>query len=496
MTRSAPTPESLARKGGKRRSRSRERGMALVLVLGTLTIMTVMLADFQDETSAELGSALATRDALRAEYAARSGINLARLLIAAEPSIRKQLAPILMLMGGGMAPPQIPVWEFADQVLGAFNDPKGAQKFASLASVDMEQGKNLGLEGAGFDVSIIDEDSKINLNSAARDALSQARISMAILGLTGSPQYDPLFSGRDGDGQYSDRQATCSALIDWVDGNQDASACDPFSGAAPNTGAEDSFYQMLDPPYYRKNAPFDSLEEVHMVRGVSDDFWQNFIDPDPDDPKKRNVTVWGQGKVNVNTANAQTLLALVCGDPLPPAKVCTDIMEQAKFLGLVHMIRTFASGAPIFSSPKGFVNTLKQQSPIGFFLKAIGLDPILFAHEGDVMKTVTAESKVFSIVSKGHVTAGQRSARTRVYAVVDFRGAPPPPDAMAILAMAGALQGANGALPQQLPTGAAGMPGTTPMGPSLTGGMPLDNDGYPALLAPSPAGRIVYFRID
>src|SRR5262245_35989302 len=110
--------------GRKLRVRRKRRGLALIMVLGALTVLTVLLADFQDETSAELGSALSARDALRAEYAARSAANLGRLLIASEPTIRKALAPLLMLIGGG-APPQIPVWEFADQVLGAFNDPSG-----------------------------------------------------------------------------------------------------------------------------------------------------------------------------------------------------------------------------------------------------------------------------------------------------------------------------------------------------------------------------------
>lgn len=476
-----------------RRKRRRQRGMALMLVLSTLTIMTIMLADFQDETAAELGSALSTRDALRAEFAARSGLNLARLLIAAEPSIRKQLAPMLMLMGGGMAPPQIPVWEFADQVLGAFNDAEGARRFAALATVEMDRGKHLGLEGAAFDVDIVDEDAKVNINSASRDALSQNRIAMALLGLTGSPQYDPLFSGRDGDGQYSDRHAVCAAMIDWVDANQDASACDPLSGSVPNAGSEDSFYQLLDPPYYRKNAPFDSLDELHLVRGISDDYWSTFVEPDPNDPKKRNLTVWGQGKINVNTANPMTLLGIICADPLPPAKVCNDMVEQGKFLALARMIQTFGAGAPIFASPSAFVATLKQTSPIGFFLKTLGLDPILFAHEGEVMKNLTAESKAFSIYSKGFVRSGERAARTRIHAVVDFRGAPPPFDASALMALDQALKASGNAQNQPPPT----PPPAAPSGTGAPGATsPFDPNGLAGFLLPSPGGRVVYFRID
>ena len=71
-----------------RRLRRRRRGMALILVLAALTVLTVMLTEIQDESSAEFGSSLAARDAVVAEYAAKSAVNLSRLLIAAEPTIR------------------------------------------------------------------------------------------------------------------------------------------------------------------------------------------------------------------------------------------------------------------------------------------------------------------------------------------------------------------------------------------------------------------------
>lgn len=318
-----PPCASARRTRSRVRARRGKRGVAVVLVLGALTILTVMLTDFQDEASAELGSALSARDSLKAEYAARSAIQLSRLLIASEPTIRKALGPILMLMGGGSAP-QIPVWEFADQVLGAFNDVEGQAKFSALASVSLEKGKKLGMEGAGFEIDILDEDSKINLNSASRDSLTQTRVAAELLGLMSAQQYEPLFTGRDGDGQYSDRMTICGAILDFIDFNQELATCDLRGVLGPSTGVEDSFYQLLDPPYLRKNAPLDSMEELRMVRGISDDYWSTFIDPDPDNPRKRTVTVWGQGKINVNSANAQTLLALVCGSTSPPAKVCTD----------------------------------------------------------------------------------------------------------------------------------------------------------------------------
>ena len=151
----------------------------------------------------------AARDALVAEYAAKSAVNLSRLLIAAEPTIRRSLTLVFALVGG---PRQIPAWAYADRILGAFNDQDGADSFAALAGVDPKLGKNLGFKGGGFELTIVDEDSKINFNVAARgDAFSQTRLAAQVTGLIGPPQYSPMFEGRDADEQYSVVIATASA---------------------------------------------------------------------------------------------------------------------------------------------------------------------------------------------------------------------------------------------------------------------------------------------
>ena len=69
----------------RRPKRADQRGVALVMTLGAITVLTVFLTELQDQTASELSAALSERDALRAEYYARSAVNLARLLIAIEP---------------------------------------------------------------------------------------------------------------------------------------------------------------------------------------------------------------------------------------------------------------------------------------------------------------------------------------------------------------------------------------------------------------------------
>lgn len=475
----APADQTPPRRG-RRRPRRRQRGVAIVLVLSALTILAVMLAEFQDETSAELGSALSQRDALKAEYAAKSSINLSRLLIASEPTIRKALAPLFLLMKQG--PPQIPVWEFADRVLGAFNDSEGNESFLSLAGVAISEGKNLGLDGAGFEIRIVDEDAKVNVNTPARgDAFSQARLAAQLIGLLSGPQYDPMFSSRDADGQFSDRQAICGAIIDWTDPDQEAYVCDPHSGSAQQAGAEDSYYQLLKKPYPRKNAAFDSIEELRMVRGVGEDFWATFVDPDPSRPDKRVMTVWGQGKVNVNTANPQTVLAVICGAAVPGTPLCSDPAEAMKFLTAFDLVKSFTAGAPLFGTPKAFISALKGKGMFGAALSALEMKPIQLLSDTETLKGITTESLVFSIYATGYVKAGKRETRVKVHAVVDFRGAPPPgaaPGTMsAIEAAAAAAGGGSPGAPSPLPEGAT-------------------EAAIAAAFQPNPGGNIIYYRVD
>ena len=134
-----PLSKTRRKRSARRRRAARQRGAAFLMVLGALTILTVMLTELQDESSAELAGALQARDAVVAEYAAKSGANLGRLLLAAEPTIRKAVGPILMMAFKGQAP-QIPVWDFADRVLGVFSVEAGALSLEQCSGLEVRMG--------------------------------------------------------------------------------------------------------------------------------------------------------------------------------------------------------------------------------------------------------------------------------------------------------------------------------------------------------------------
>jgi general secretion pathway protein K len=454
------------------RRRRRESGVALIMVLSAIAVMIVMLAEFQDDAGSEFASAISSRDSVQAEYMARSALNLSRLLVAAEPTMRQAIAPLFALAQRTV--PQIPVWEYADRILGVFNSQDGAQDFLGLSGLDPSRGKNLGMRGGNFEVVIVDEDAKINVNMGASNEIAHIRLARQLMGRMAPQQYNPLFERPDSTGNYSDRLSICSALIDWADPDEQLYSCDLTSAPSSNA-VEDGWYQLLPKPYRRKNAPYDSLEELHMVRGVTDDFWSTFVDPDPTNPRKRELTVWGQGTVNVNTANPLTLFAIICSGA-PQAELCNDPVQMETFVTGVMMAQGMTMGAPLFGSPADFISTMKGQGMLGPMLSALGMKPVKFSSESDFAKSISTESKVFSIYTVGVVKGYKRETRVRIHAVVDFRAAPTLAD------LASAVAGVAGA--------------TSTTKPTTTTTSETDANALQSALQPSIGGQILHFTIE
>lgn len=232
-------------------------------------------------------------------------------------------------------------------------------------------------------------------------------------------------------------------------------------------------------PYRRKNTAFDSLEELRQVRGFNDDFWATFVDPDPNDPKSRVMTVWGGATVNVNTANAQTLLALICANSVPETQLCIDPIQQATFLAMVSMART-AIPIPIFTSPKNFTAIVQGKgNGIGKMIwEMMALTPVVLKSAADTQKQVSTGSKMFSIYAEGLVPGtNKRETRARVHAVVDFRFASVPGEWAA-------------GMPGGTASGGAGQPAPTQPASQMT------PEAMAAMLQSNPAGNVVYWRLE
>jgi general secretion pathway protein K len=107
------------------------------------------------------------------------------------------------------------------------------------------------------------------------------------------------------------------AIIDWTDSDDKVTHL-PFI-KHENSGAESDYYGNLETPYKCKNASLDTTEELLLVKGISQDVFERMRD---------YVTVYGDGKININCASKRVIESL--SEKMDPA-LAQMIINRRKF---------------------------------------------------------------------------------------------------------------------------------------------------------------------
>lgn len=420
--------------------RPRQRGVALVLVMTVVAILTIFLSEMLQANATAFHISVAQRDKLKAEYLAKSGLNLTRLLIAREPQIRGAVGVYYQLLLK-RNPPQLNVWDFADMILAPFISQESAEDLGT--GIDFSQMEGVGNTGGEVEILATPENSKINISNPLFLTGNQAKLSLAmqLFALMGGGQlespYDSMFEQEDADGQFTTRLDIVSAIIDWWDYDEARTVFDPGAGTVTAAGSEDDVYRQFRDAYQVKNAPFDSLEELRMIRGISDDFWVNFVEPDPSDPRTRKVTIYGSGSVNVNQAPPAVLLARLCSY-VPEQPLCQDTLQILAFVQLFDVARNMLQIAA-FSRASDFLDFMSGRGDIYTRLQGFaGGSPLMAPLMAWTPLQIPADAR--KQVEKGLITAAsiftvQSSARVgraevKLSSVVNFHSkwTPPPPN--------------------------------------------------------------------
>lgn len=391
------------------RNLQKQRGVALLLVMIALIILTAMTADSFESNEVYLLTAVHHRDGVKAEYLAKSGVNLSRLLLSV------QSLPMLKSMAN------VPFWKFADMILEPFstNEQDGSLVEDELG-FNLDEAEGLGLPGGQeFSVTIVDEESKLNLNLGAHPTSALKKLIFdSLIAMTEPEIYNEIFEGEDYRDEVEREQVICE-IFDWVD--PDGERC---VGAA----GEESYYTETEPEYGRKNAPFDSLEELHFVHGIGDDFWSAFVEPNSEDPESRALTIWGRGKVNVNTAAPATMVASLCmlatdSDGNNPClnPYSPFVQNMVTLLNTIVMFRDFMPVKDV----NAFMKILEDPNTSDYALIAaisgVTLQGIPIKNRQSAKQLFTTQSQVFSIYVEGSVSnklTGE--TKKRIHMVVDI----------------------------------------------------------------------------
>lgn len=121
---------------------------------------------------------------------------------------------------------------------------------------------------------LVDEERKININKVKLPVLERFfRISVGL--------------------DETSAQELAACVIDWRDTDSQLSI--------PLGSAESLDYRNTQYPYEASNQDFEVLEEILLVKGMSQDIFEKIKD---------YVTIYGSGKVNINTASRLVLMAL------------------------------------------------------------------------------------------------------------------------------------------------------------------------------------------
>ena len=429
---------------GKPHRKRSEEGVALIMAIATIAILSVMLVDMHETTGTAFAVSTSQRDSLQAEYMAKSALNLTRLLIAKEPDVRRFVDPLYRAATGRPAP-QLPVWNFVDDLLSPFCTPEDQRD--TLMELGVDFGDTVGFEDLPGECHVlaVSENGKVNINDPLFLDGEQARNSVAtqLFSLTGgqlpeSP-YDALFTKEDESGTLTTRIDLITAVIDWWDRDIQRTDFDPGAGETRTGGTgteDDSLYQLNDEPYRNKNAPFDSIQELRLVRGFSDDFWATFVEPIPNDPAARIMTIYASGLVNINEASAQVLLGRICSYA-QETTLCSDPLESLKFVQILTTIRQLIP-IPLFSRPtdlldfvEGKGNEKALYSMLTGFLgeeSELLFTPIEITTEQrtPLARSFATSAQIFTIQATGLVGRSQ----VRIESVVNFhsRWVPPPPN--------------------------------------------------------------------
>jgi general secretion pathway protein K len=247
-----------------------ENGVILIALLWILAALSVIALSFSREGFVEVAAARNAQSLEESYFLARAGVAETVYRI-----VQKRLTPRLQ---------QVELQDLPDPIdLGRISGTLG---------------------GGSYRVDIQDESGKINLNQVSED---QLRALVEASGI-----------------QKPDSDIITDSIMDWRDSDS----------MHRMNGAEDDYYQALNPPYKARNGAIAVIEELLLVRGMTPDYFYGRPEKTPDGSvfyryglsRYLTVSPTFRMQVNVNYAPLPVLLSI---PGLPPG-VAQSIYERRK----------------------------------------------------------------------------------------------------------------------------------------------------------------------
>ncbi|RDV38559.1 hypothetical protein DV096_07030 [Bradymonadaceae bacterium TMQ3] len=285
--------------------KGRPRGVALMVVLITLAILSTAVVEFAYSARVNLAMATNERDKLKSYYLAKSGMNLSRLLLsfqyALQDESRQTDDEMGQMIGRAMRRSNFQLYQYMDILLGPFNTGRVE---IPLASIDLSA---MGVNGFGeftgnFDVEVTPEEGRIDINGFADEEIDEGDL-LLLCAMMLDTRYDSIFEVKDEHGETMSRARVMERLIDFVDLDQEQITIGEDCTIQGSGGDEQRPYDRDDSEIEPRNARLTHVEEMYRIMGVSEAFMEVFGEA---------FTVYGVNRPNPNVASFPVFYAILC----------------------------------------------------------------------------------------------------------------------------------------------------------------------------------------
>ena len=290
-------PVAPRRRSRNNRGGSAQQGVVVLLVIACLAILAPFTASFNFQAQVDWQSSINVRDEVTARQIQRGAARLSLLLFEVQRMVfnQKQFRDMV----GNMDITQV-----APYLMSVFGTEEGAEGLGALVGLDTTALSDLAVSGGTFEYRVTAESGKININClAVQGDLSKedtdnpaGRVTETVEALMLPTLYDPFFEEQKADGQYYTRSDIIRAMADYID--TDTYIFDLVRLRSSSSRPENYRYQQLFDAYQERNHLLDSVEELHLVEGIDDDWMSAF---------SHELTVYGGCKVNLNFASAEQI---------------------------------------------------------------------------------------------------------------------------------------------------------------------------------------------
>ena len=274
-----------------------ERGIALLIAIMIISIMMLFTSDLILSSQVNVTLATTTRDNLKAEYLAKSGLNAASLLISADFAFnlfqmqQDPKADLVTTVGGvWSALNGFPIGGDTADMAAKFTEGLGLNAVMDSGVIDQ-----LKLFDGMFTIDATDEGRRINVNDCYDGRCSE--VMLMLEALMSCPAEKAFLDHKKVTGRELSYR-----IKDYIDKDLRAEEASGFND-------ENEPYAKRTPKQAAKNASLDTVDELRMVEGWDEEIHEVFSPYLTAYPFHRNSTD-RQFKLNINTASRAMLQCL------------------------------------------------------------------------------------------------------------------------------------------------------------------------------------------